>query len=722
MDALTEQFLIEARELIAQAVEDLLTLERDPADKARVERLFRAFHTLKGSAGIVGLPPLVRLTHAAEEVLDAWRAGRAQPSVALVDWALATLDLTEGWLGHYERSGDLPVEADEQVTSLLARQAGASGQPEAAASAGKPAWVEGMLADLGPGTTGPLLAIEYEPRPRCFFDGDDPIGLLRQLPGLLALGIEPREPWPPLEEADPFACNLRLRAISQAPMAEARTLFRFVADQVWIGEVDLPQPVDTDHDPLLEAILAEQVRLLGAPSDGDEAPGRLDSVARTAAGALRHFGDSDRARQVEAAGREALAKGDPQLLVAALRDQPFTSDAPDAIGSSGAALRIDPARLDVLADLSGEIIVARNALAFLVGQAEAGMPTADLLRGLRERGAEIDRLATRLQQGVMDLRLLPLGPVFRRFPRLVRETARELGKEAALVTRGEDTQVDKAIVDMLFEPLLHLVRNALDHGIEAPAERRAKGKPEKGVISLAARHQGERILIEVADDGQGMDEVAIRRAAVMRGLLSEDEAGALTREETLGLVFRAGFSTASQLSDLSGRGVGMDVVRTSVEAVGGRVELSSEPGQGTTCRLVLPIGMALTRVLVVRVGGERFGIPMDRAAGVLRLPRDAIHSVQGGRAFVLRERTVPMVALADLLGLPHGQTWDEIPTIVIASGQGAVGLGVDAFEERLDVALRPPEGVLAAMPNLLGTTMRGDGRVLLVLDPERLLA
>lgn len=720
MDALTEQFLIEARELTAQAAEDLVALERNPADRARIERLFRAVHTLKGSAGIMELAPMSGLMHAAEEVLETWRSGESQPSADLIDWALESLDLTEVWLDHYETSGHLPPGADEEARSLIARQDGASDRSEPGSAAPPPDWVGAMLARSGQGAPGPLVAIDYAPGPRCFFDGDDPIGLLRRMPGLLALRIEPREPWAPLDAVDPFACNLRLRAIAQGPIAEVQAPFRFVADQVWIGEVDPPQAAGPDPA-LLAAILAEQVRILETSSGEEAVPGLLDSAARTAAAACRHGGDPERALRIEAAGMTALAAGDPEPLVAALQARPPKDEGAEATAGPGVALRVDPARMDDLANLVGEIIVARNALGFLIVQGEAGMPPADLLRALRVRGAEMERLTTRLQQSVTGLRLLPLAPVFRRFPRLVRETARTLGKKVALVTRGEDTQVDKAVVDMLFEPLLHLVRNALDHAVEPPEERRAAGKPEEGVISMTASLQGERVVIEVTDDGRGMDDAAIRRTAVARGLLSEEAAAALSGPEALRLVLRPGFSTASQVSDLSGRGVGMDVVRAAVEAMGGRLDLSSRPGQGTTCRLDLPVGMSLTRVLVVRVGAERFGLPLDRVGEVLRLPRQAIQDVHGGRAFVLRGRTVPLMALADLLDLPDDGGADEVPTLAVLTAQGLVGLAVDGFEERLDAALRPPEGLLAAMPNLLGTTLRGNGRVLLVLDPEALL-
>ena len=720
MDALTEQFLLEARELTAHAAEDLVALERNPADRARIERLFRAVHTLKGSAGIMELAPMSSLMHAAEEVLEAWRSEESQPSADLIDWALEGLDLTEVWLDYYETSGHLPPGADEQARSLIARQNGTSGQPEPGIAAPPPDWVRAMLARSGQGAAGPLVAVEYLPGARCFFNGDDPIGLLRRMPGLLALRVEPREPWGPLDAVDPFACNLRLRAVSRGPIAEVQALVRFVSDQVWIEAVDPPQAAGPDPA-LLAAILAEQVQLLETSAGEEAMAGLLESAARTAAAACRHGGDPERALRIEAAGATALATGDPEPLVAVLQSRPPKDKGPETTTAPGVALRVDPARMDDLADLVGEIIVARNALGFLIDQGEAGMPTADLLRVLRVRGAEIERLTTRLQQSVTGLRLLPLAPVFRRFPRLVRETARTLGKKVALVTQGDDTQVDKAVVDTLFEPLLHLVRNALDHAIESPEERRAAGKPEEGVISMAASLRGERVVIEVTDDGRGMDHGAIRRTAVARGLLSEEDVAALSGPEALRLVLRPGFSTASQVSDLSGRGVGMDVVRAAVEAMGGRVDLSSRPGQGTTCRLDLPVSMSLTRVLVVRVGAERFGLPMDRVAEVLRLPRQAIQEVHGGRAFVLRGRTVPLMTLADLLGLPDVDGADEVPTLAVFTGQELVGIAVDGFEERLDAALRPPDGLLAAMPNLLGTTLRGDGRVLLVLDPEALL-
>lgn len=721
MNDLSEQFLSEARELLAQAGEDLLALERESAGPERIDRLFRALHTLKGSAGIMGLAPLGRLMHAAEDLLGAWRSGAAAPSLELVDWLLAVLDQTERWLRDFEVAGRLRDPAPEEAATLEARLTALQGEAKPISAEEPPDWAEAMLEAAAPAPGARMLAIEYVPRARCFFDGDDPIGLLRGLPGLLGLLVEPREPWPPLEDLDPFACNLRFRALAAGELSDAQALFRFVADQVRIVPIEVRPPSLRPSVHVEEAILAEQRRLLDETAFDGGAAGHLTSIARAAANALRASGKPEMAVRVEAAGRTAVEAEDPAPLRAALEAAALQDDAFGTLASPNMALRVDPARVDALADLVGELIVAKNGLAHLAARRGRMSGSAGLLVAWEDQVAGLDRLTAGLQRAVLDLRMMSVAPVFRRFPRVVRDAARALGKEVTLVLSGESTETDKATIEMLFEPLLHLVRNALDHGIETPQERQAAGKAAEGRLELRAVRSGDSVAIEIEDDGRGIDAEALRRTAVARGLLTSEEAAALSEEDALQLVFRPGLSTAATVTDLSGRGVGMDVVRSTIEAVGGRVRLSSRPGQGTIFRLELPANLLATRLLVIRVGGERYGLPMDRTSETLRIPREQVRSVQGGSAFVLRDRTVPFVRVSDLLDLRDGSAGGDPLVIVVATLQGPVGLAVDAIEERLDAVVKPPEGLVAALPHLLGTTLRGDGRVLLVLDPESLL-
>ncbi|WP_210528135.1 chemotaxis protein CheA [Rubellimicrobium arenae] len=723
MSPLDEQFLIECRELTAQAAEDIVALERDPGDIGRLDRLFRVVHTLKGSAAVMELAPMSRLMHASEDWLGSWRGQERLPAGA-IDRVLAILDQTESWLGHFEAEGRLPEDASATADRLLEGTGSHGGASPVGPIPEAPPWAQEMLDDLTDIPAGPIVALDYEPRPGCFFDGDDPLDLVRRLPGLLAVSVVPRDPWPPIEQTDPFTCNLRIRALAAADPGTARDLVRLVADQARIAVVEPAPERATSADVLLNAILAEQGLLLRTPAEPGDLLGRLASAARSAVNALRHAGAGERADRIDAAGAAALAQKDPRPLLAALEEPwsagPAGSEAPAPTGASPAT-RVDSARIDRLADLAGEIAVARNGLSHLLGRASGDMAASDLLKQLAERDAELGRLTVVLQRAVADLRLMPVGPVFRRFPRLVRETARSLGKQVLLDMSGEGTEVDRTIVESIHEPLLHLLRNALDHGIEPPEERRAAGKPPEGRITLRAAPDGDRVAIEVGDDGRGIDPAALRRRAVRQGVVTEAAALAMSDEEAVQLVLRSGVSTAARVSDLSGRGVGMDVVRDAVERVGGTLQILNRPGKGTTFRLLLPISMTVTRVMVVRAGTERFGLPMDRALQTVRIPRERIHPIRSGAAFVLRDRTVPLVGLADLLGLTGVTGGDQALVVVLATRSGPVGFEVDGIEDRLDAPMRPPEGLLANMPHLLGTTVRGDGQVLLVLEPEALL-
>jgi two-component system chemotaxis sensor kinase CheA len=315
------------------------------------------------------------------------------------------------------------------------------------------------------------------------------------------------------------------------------------------------------------------------------------------------------------------------------------------------------------------------------------------------------------------IRVLPLRTVFRRFPKLVRETAVSVGKTVRLVTEGDATEADATIVDALFEPLLHVLRNAVDHGIEDAARRTEAGKSTIGTITLRARRDADGVMIEIEDDGGGIDAGRVREVAQARGIAGQGVLDAMTDAEAIDLVFAAGFSTAATVTNLSGRGVGMDSVRTAVGQLGGQVSLDSRPGLGTTVRMVLPFSLMLTRVMTVEAGGQSFALPLDTIVETTIIDRDRISAIGAGRAFALRDRTVPLIDLAETLGLVRDAARKPQAKIVVLSSAGQLGaLEVDRLGERMDVMLKPMEGLLGGMRGVAGTTLLGDGRVLVVLD------
>jgi two-component system chemotaxis sensor kinase CheA len=318
--------------------------------------------------------------------------------------------------------------------------------------------------------------------------------------------------------------------------------------------------------------------------------------------------------------------------------------------------------------------------------------------------------------------VLPLRHVFLRFTRLVREMAAAAGKSVRLVTEGEATEADKAIVEGLFEPLLHMVRNAVDHGVEPANERETAGKPPMATVTLRGMRAGDHVLIDVDDDGRGIDVDRVRQLATERGVAPPDVITAMSDDEAAELIFAPGFSTATSVTRLSGRGVGMDAVRTSIQRLGGSVSLSNRPGRGVRVRVTLPFTVMMTRLMIVEAGGEVFGLPLEAVVETARVARDRIAPLGLMRAIVLRDRTIPVLDLVDILGEPRATTptGDAILVVVAVDGQLG-GLEVDGLGDRIDVMLKPMGGLLAGMPGIAGTTLLGDGRVLIVLDPPALL-
>jgi two-component system chemotaxis sensor kinase CheA len=529
----------------------------------------------------------------------------------------------------------------------------------------------------------------------------------------------------------------------------------------WEPAASAPAPaasVDGDLEARAREVLAVQRQILSLQDQAPWLPGRLRAAAAAVEACQRALGQARRG--LPQALEEALETGSGQALLDWMdeqwtpqpaepastleqesetppaletgpeRDTPpageevkFGRRADDAV-SGAKSLKVDQAKVDRLMNLIGEMVVSKNALPYLANRAEAVFGVRELSREIKAQYAVINRIAEEMQDAIMQVRMMPVSFVFQRFPRLVRDTSRKLGKEVNLILHGEATQADKNIIEALGDPLVHIVRNSLDHGLERPEIRRAAGKPATGTLTLRASQESDRVLIEIEDDGKGIDPGAVKRKAYERGLIDEAALERLTDAEAVNLIFAPGLSTADVVSDLSGRGVGMDAVRTAVEKVNGTVHLTSHPGQGTRITLSLPLSMAVTNVMIVETDGQSFGVPMDAVIETVRLPQARVVGIKNSQAALLRGRIVALKSLNAALGLPRPPRVNadgELAVLVVRLGDEPVGLIVDGFHEVVDVILKPMAGVLGGLPAYAGSALMGDGSVLMVLDVKEIL-
>ncbi len=498
------------------------------------------------------------------------------------------------------------------------------------------------------------------------------------------------------------------------------------------GRPDASAPA-THSLPSAAVQLLEAQRTLLRNANRATFTGRVASAGRTAANVLRACGELERAEQIAQAIQTTLDAQDTtaleHLIAASLK---IFNAAPalnvvDEIHAAAPAhetvtrtLRVDAHRIDALVRLTGELSVIKNTLGHLVTLAQ----TQDnaLAGPIKDHHGALERLAGELQRAVLGVRVLPMRVVLQRLPRLVREMSANLGKPVELVLEGEETEADKAVVEMLFEPLLHVVRNAMDHGVERADIRAQRGKPPVATLRISAAREGAYVLIHVVDDGGGIDIARVRQVARARGVIAADRVDELTEAEILNLVFAPGFSTAEHVTEVSGRGVGMDAVRRAVERVGGQVTLESRAGQGAAVRFRVPFSAMMTQVLTVEAAGQMFGIPVDAVIETLRTPADTIESVGAGRAVVRRERTLPVLDLAQTLQMRERvQEESEAALVVVCVAGEWAAVQVDRVGERMEVMLKPLDGLLKDIPHVTGTTILGDGRVLLVLEMSSLM-
>ena len=509
-----------------------------------------------------------------------------------------------------------------------------------------------------------------------------------------------------------------------------------------LGQMVLPQPADPEVIAALQGALTGEapvaaVAAVAAPEAAATAassvPGEpnWDELHAAVTGQVAAQGEV--ITKAETAAAQVPVAAAPAGAVAAegaAAPSPFGRRATDRPGGQPTAarrteergrentIRVDTSRLDQVLNLSGEIGLTKNRLTSLRADILAGKNDSETLHALDQAVSQLDLLVSDLQNSVMKTRMQPIGRLFQKYPRIARDLARQLGKDVELVLAGEETEVDKTMIEDLADPLIHLIRNAVDHGVEMPLERQAAGKPAKSLVRLEARQEGDHIVLIIADDGKGMSAERIRAKAVEKGLISEEEANTLDERQSLNLIFLPGFSTKSQISDVSGRGVGMDVVKTNIQKLNGAIEIRSEPGKGSVFIISLPLTLAILPVLLVLLGDQPFALPLSLVREILPIEQNRIQEVGGKETLVVRGEVLPVISLARLLGWPL-ERYPEYGVFMQTAERSFI-LGVDSFAGRDDAVIKSLEDFRPR--GVAGVTTLSNGQIVLILDMKELLA
>jgi len=579
--SLLQDFLTECGELLEQLDLDLVAMETSPNDTELLNRVFRAFHTIKGTSGFMGFQSVVALTHEAEDVLNLMRKGARKVSRRAIDVFLSVLDQLRRMFADIRQN----IPHNYELGELLGRIRQLT-QPEAP---DRPMLGEILVAD---GT------------------------------------------------------------ISHSERREA--LKESVENQQRLGDV------------LIEKNLVT--------------PGQI---------------------------RDALKK---QAAISDSKEETRT-------------IRVDVNKLDEIVNLAGELVLERNRVAQLSRDFVARRFSEEQFESvLGESSARLGAITDELQNASLKARMLAIDVVFRRFPRLVRDLCNSLGKEVTLQIRGEDTELDKTIVEQIADPLVHLIRNSMDHGFEMPAAREAKGKPRKGTLNLEAHAEGDFILVEVGDDGGGIDTNRVAAKAVERGIVTQTRIREMSHREMLDLIFLPGFSTAEKVSDVSGRGVGMDVVRSNLKRLGGTVELESEFGKGSLVRLKLPLTLAILPVLIVKASSDTYALPLRSVVEILRVERESVHRSEKGEILRVRNQVIPLGRIAHVFkNEASAQNDDRLRVVILSIADKKLGLVVDDFIGQEETIIRPLGSYLGHVPCVVGGAITGEGNIRLILDPAGLI-
>ncbi|MBG6563672.1 chemotaxis protein CheA [Pseudomonas aeruginosa] len=740
-EEILQDFLVEAGEILEQLSEQLVELESRPDDMDLLNAIFRGFHTVKGGAGFLQLNALVECCHIAENVFDILRKGERRVSSELMDVVLQALDTVNAMFDQVREQSE-PTPATPELLAALARLAEPEGAepaepvqaPPAAVPPAEPAAPPEapaqsassditddefeQLLDALQGDEAPASAVAEAPAAPAGDEISDAEfeALLDQLHGKgkfvpPAVSAEPAQV--PAEAVEPAAAA----AGDDISDDEFEALLDELHGKGKFG--DVPEAAGTPAAPAAAAPAAAPAEQGKAPAaaGGDEiSDDEFESLLDELHGKGKFNGASEAVAAAAAVAKNIAAKSPAAKPVAPAKAAAARPAAPDRPAASEAetTVRVDTARLDEIMNMGGELVRVRNRLVRL------GLNSGD--EAMAKAVANLDVVTGDLQMSVMKTRMQPIKKVFGRFPRLVRDLARNMKKEINLELVGEETDLDKNLVEALADPLVHLVRNAVDHGIESPEEREAAGKPRVGQVVLSAEQEGDHILLMITDDGKGMDAEVLRNKAVEKGLLERDAADRLTDLECYNLIFAPGFSTKTEISDVSGRGVGMDVVKTKISQLNGTVNVFSQKGSGSKIVIKVPLTLAIMPTLMVMLGSQAFAFPLVNVNEIFHLDLSRTNVVDGQEVVIVRDKALPLFYLKRWL-VPSAahEEQGEGHVVILSVGTQRIGFVVDQLVGQEEVVIKPLGKMLQGTPGMAGATITGDGRIALILDVPSML-
>ena len=719
IDELRRTFFDECSELLQDIESGLTDIREGTGSDDTVHAVFRGVHSVKGGAGIFGFEALVEFAHVFEQVLDVIRQGAMEPTSDVVDVLLMSSDVLSDLITMARAGQPIPAGYGDECRAALEQLIGDEGAGSAeSGEAVAPAEFSGIefvpvrAEEFEAASTDgrKSYAITFRPKPEMLKNANEPLYILRELRklGELDLVVE-TEALPPLPELQPDYPYIGWIGTlhTSAEREEIDAVFEFVVGDCELEIVEVTPAIE------VAAVVEDCVPLAPVSDDFlvDAAPPAEAAAAAVpqglAQGGLVQGGLAQASMQGSAQSPIQNAEGEANEAKAA-RSTP--------VKPAATTTRVDLEKIDRVVNLVGELVIAQAML----GQVVQGLPE-DVSGQLTQALDEVIHHTRELKDRVMSMRAQPVSSVFQRMPRLVRELSVKTSKKVRIEMSGENTEVDRTIVERLSDPLTHIIRNAVDHGIELPSDRLAAGKNEEGTIHLSADHRGGRIVIEIRDDGAGINCERVLKKAREKGLVDSD--AALTDEEISNLVFLPGFSTADTVSDISGRGVGMDVVRRNIQDLGGRISLKSVRGRGMTIQLALPLTLAVMDGMVIKVGRETYVTPMSSIVECLRPARADVHKLLGTRGMLkLRGNLVPIVHLGELLDVTS-EVSDLADGVVIITeaGEGTrFGLVVDELCGHQQVVIKSIEESYGAVPGIAAATILGNGRVAFILDVEKL--